>query len=55
MSRLWIDHVIYAVDDLDAAGAALFDREGLASVPGGRPRAGEPRTESCRWARAISS
>jgi hypothetical protein len=36
MSRLWIDHVIYAVDDLDAAGAALFDREGLASVPGGR-------------------
>ena len=36
MSRLWMDHVIYAVDDLDAAGAALFDREGLASVPGGR-------------------
>jgi Glyoxalase-like domain len=36
MSRLWIDHVIYAVDDLDVAGAALFDREGLASVPGGR-------------------
>lgn len=36
MSRLWIDHVIYAVDDLDAAGAVLFDREGLASVPGGR-------------------
>jgi Glyoxalase-like domain len=36
MSRLWIDHVIYAVDDLDTAGAALFDREGLASVPGGR-------------------
>ena len=36
MSRVWIDHVIYAVDDLDAAGAALFDREGLASVPGGR-------------------
>lgn len=36
MSRLWIDHVIYAVDDLDSAGAALFDREGLASVPGGR-------------------
>jgi hypothetical protein len=36
MSRLWIDHVIYAVDDLDAAGEALFEREGLASVPGGR-------------------
>jgi Glyoxalase-like domain len=36
MSRLWIDHVIYAVDDLDEAGAVLFDREGLASVPGGR-------------------
>jgi Glyoxalase-like domain len=36
MSRLWLDHVIYAVDDLDAAGANLFDREGLASVPGGR-------------------
>lgn len=36
MSRLWIDHVIYAVDDLDAAGAVMFEREGLASVPGGR-------------------
>jgi hypothetical protein len=36
MSRLWMDHVIYAVDDLDSAGAVLFDREGLASVPGGR-------------------
>jgi hypothetical protein len=36
MSRIWIDHVIYAVDDLDAAGAALAEREGLASVPGGR-------------------
>jgi hypothetical protein len=36
MSRVWIDHVIYAVDDLDAAGATLIDREGLASVPGGR-------------------
>lgn len=36
MSRLWIDHVIYAVDDLDTAGAVLFDREGLASVSGGR-------------------
>jgi Glyoxalase-like domain len=36
MSKLWIDHVIYAVDDLEAAGASLFEREGLASVPGGR-------------------
>jgi hypothetical protein len=36
MSSLWLDHVIYAVDDLDAAGSSLFDREGLASVPGGR-------------------
>ena len=36
MSGLWMDHVIYAVDDLDAAGAVMFDREGLASVPGGR-------------------
>ena len=36
MSRVWIDHVIYAVDDLDAAGATMFGREGLASVPGGR-------------------
>jgi len=31
-----MDHVIYAVDDLDAAAAVMFDREGLASVPGGR-------------------
>jgi glyoxalase-like protein len=36
MSRLWIDHVIYAVDDLDAAAAALAEREGLGSVRGGR-------------------
>ena len=36
MSHLRIDHVIYAVDDLDSAGALLFEREGLASVPGGR-------------------
>ena len=40
MSRVWIDHVIYAVDDLDAAGASLCDREGLASVPGGRHEGG---------------
>jgi hypothetical protein len=36
MSSLRMDHVIYAVDDLDEAGAGLFGREGLASVPGGR-------------------
>jgi hypothetical protein len=36
MSNLWIDHVIYAVEDLEAAGASLFEREGIASVPGGR-------------------
>lgn len=36
MSRLWIDHVIHAVDDLDDAAAGMFEREGLASVPGGR-------------------
>jgi Glyoxalase-like domain len=33
---LWIDHAIYAVGDLDAAGAEVYEREGLASVPGGR-------------------
>ena len=33
---LELDHVIYAVDDLDAAAESLFEREGLASVPGGR-------------------
>jgi hypothetical protein len=31
-----MDHVIYAVDDLDAAASLMSDREGLASVPGGR-------------------
>lgn len=36
MSRLWIDHAIYAVGDLDSAGAEIYEREGLASVPGGR-------------------
>jgi Glyoxalase-like domain len=36
MSRIWTDHVIFAVDDLDTAAAALEEREGLASVPGGR-------------------
>src|SRR5688572_23591093 len=36
MNRLWIDHAIYAVGDLGAAGEEIFEREGLASVPGGR-------------------
>ncbi len=33
---LKIDHVIVAVRDLDEASAGLFDRFGLASIPGGR-------------------
>jgi Glyoxalase-like domain len=36
MTRLWIDHAIYAVGDLDEAAEEIFEREGLASVPGGR-------------------
>jgi hypothetical protein len=36
MTRLWIDHAIYAVGDLDASGEQIYEREGLASVPGGR-------------------
>jgi hypothetical protein len=36
MTRLSIDHAICAVGDLDAAGNELYEREGLASVPGGR-------------------
>ena len=36
MTRLWIDHAIYAVGDLEAAGDQIYEREGLASVPGGR-------------------
>jgi hypothetical protein len=36
MSRVWIDHAIYAVGDLDDAGDLIYEREGLASVPGGR-------------------
>jgi hypothetical protein len=36
VSRIWIDHAIYAVGDLDAAGDEIYEREGLASVPGGR-------------------
>ncbi len=38
---LRIDHVVYAVDDLDVAGAQLLEEHGLASVPGGEhPRWG---------------
>ena len=33
---LRIDHVLYAVRDLDAAGAEFAERHGLASLPGGR-------------------
>jgi hypothetical protein len=33
---LWIDHVIYAVRDLDSAGRRLDEEFGLASVAGGR-------------------
>jgi hypothetical protein len=33
---LRIDHVIYGVHDLDAAGRRLFERFGLASAPGGK-------------------
>jgi hypothetical protein len=33
---LWIDHVVMLVSDLDAAGASLYDRYGLATSPGGR-------------------
>jgi hypothetical protein len=36
MSGLRVDHVIYAVDDLEAAGARLAEEFGLASVAGGR-------------------
>lgn len=36
MSSLRIDHVIYAVDDLEAASARFAEEFGLASVDGGR-------------------
>jgi hypothetical protein len=36
MSDLRVDHVIYAVDNLDAAGRRFYDEFGLASVDGGR-------------------
>jgi hypothetical protein len=32
----WIDHVLVVVDDLQRAAERLFERYGLASVPGGR-------------------
>jgi Glyoxalase-like domain len=36
MSSLRVDHVIYAVDDLEAAGERFAEEFGLASVEGGR-------------------
>ena len=33
---LWLDHVVVAVPDLDAASAALERRHGLKATPGGR-------------------
>ncbi len=36
MSRLRVDHVIYAVSDLDAAAARFSEEFGLGSVEGGR-------------------
>jgi hypothetical protein len=36
LARLWIDHVVYGVRDLDSAGRRLEEEFGLASVAGGR-------------------
>ena len=36
MSELRVDHVIYAVDDLETAGARFYEEFGLGSVDGGR-------------------
>ena len=36
MSRVRVDHVIYAVDDLEAAARQLYEEHGLASIEGGR-------------------
>src|SRR5687767_14564658 len=36
MSPLRVDHVVYAVDDLDVAAAQFLEEHGLASVDGGR-------------------
>jgi hypothetical protein len=34
--RVWIDHVVYATRDLDAAAARVESELGLSAVPGGR-------------------
>jgi Glyoxalase-like domain len=39
MSQVHVDHIIYAVDDLKAAGRQLYEEFCLASIEGGRPRA----------------
>lgn len=36
MRRVWIDHVIYATSDLDAAAARVESELGLSALPGGR-------------------
>jgi Glyoxalase-like domain len=36
MTRMWIDHVVFGVRDLDAAAARLENDHGLVSVVGGR-------------------
>lgn len=36
MSQMRVDHIIYAVDDLEAAGRQLYEESGLASIEGGR-------------------
>jgi hypothetical protein len=39
MSQVHVDHIIYAVDDLKAAGRQLYEEFCLASIEGGRHRA----------------
>ena len=52
---LRIDHVLYAVSDLEA-GATRFEEDlGLESIRGGRTPAGARPTGSCRWVRTTSS
>jgi hypothetical protein len=36
MAELWIDHVVYVVDDLERGAAEFIDRFGLSAVGGGR-------------------
>jgi hypothetical protein len=36
VSDLWVDHIVYAVDDLEAAAERLRREFGFASVVGGR-------------------